>query len=665
MTTLLTSAWQPPLMQGLKAGGLMNEALDNEKTFRQGRHHFMTSVNQILECSLSLEQTARCLQAMNVNFSSIMFWNIAKFIVPMGAALLASRQIKIWRISEAANSIQTQIGKFSLTVMIVSTVALFLLGQSVLAASALIYLGIGLLDRRNVFPQPLQSALHVANFYIGNFAGIYLGGNIIRLICTMNLILPLVKQIIEHQATAAMKRSQLAACDPSLANDSQNTLDQKTTISLSELTNFNPTAQCGLRKSHIHIAPLPSVRDDVSIDDILTLCNKIDWTQHEHVIKGKLSTDKRWLEVGQFENIMPIDYFKRNLKSLVDDIKNKNILQGKPENYDMLDYYCRYIAQEIENQDELSQTDMLLLIGIEGGEYCGTGKFGVVEEAYQNILSQSSGLPLAARIFANLQLERQRLCQALYLHLWKTNPLVQFVGYLSEINSVHNMNLFTNFVQGGKRFGIPHQAAKNDSTALFNPLTHYMAYSIIHKMDDYFWKGVIFPQCFFTFQAPLGSDWWKAWKWVHVKNDPVVIHPYDENAIMDRMNEIIGTPLIPKTDIYIWWMEWVERQMNLSDIQKEALIEELQAIPQKDLNGNFLSLTFNGEPFEIDDKIQPKFIKLMLIEMGVFDKPLIFEKDLMAEHQISSFESGDFSPRPLPSINIPINNHEWDIPFES
>ena len=67
MAATLSDGWASvePLMRGLKLGGLMNQALEQDDAFRRGRHHFMTSINQILEWTLALEQTTRCFQVQS------------------------------------------------------------------------------------------------------------------------------------------------------------------------------------------------------------------------------------------------------------------------------------------------------------------------------------------------------------------------------------------------------------------------------------------------------------------------------------------------------------------------------------------------------------------------------------------------------------------------
>lgn len=626
MVVTFSSGWASaePFAMGLKFGGLMNQALEQDDTFRKGRHHFMTALNQILEWNLALEQVARYFQMANISYS-LKSWSIARYIVPMGVAYLASRQIQELHISKIANFVQDHLGTLCLIVMAVSTVALYRIGQMALAVTTLSYLSLGVLSRYNILPQSVQNLLHRANFFIGNLTGLYLGGNFVRLICSMNLMIAAVEKYFEHRQSMEEKEVGNALDLKEQEIPEENGLEdkaEKTTLSLTELQQLTNDTECPIRRAHVHKKSLPPVDADVRIEEILERCDQIDWSKHEHVVEKKLSKDKRWVEVGQFQS-KPLDYFKRNLQHLIESIKNRDILEGKPASYEMLEYYCRYIAQNLKEQDEMTQADLLILLGVEGGEYCGAGKFGIIEEVYENLLSQANGLPLETRVLACEQQERKRVWQHIYQLVWTTNPFSQIFGYFSDVNAIHNANVFINLVQAGRRFGIPHEAAKNDQTATINPITHYLAFSFVNKIEDCFWKGILIPQCYFTIQTPseLGQDWWKIWKWIHLNTEPVSPVPYNHETALVRFTKTIGTLQISRMDIYIWWTQWVERQTDLSEKKKEELINELQAMPGKDANGKLKPMTFNGELFEVEGQFQPKFLKAMLIEMGILEKP--------------------------------------------
>ncbi len=604
-----------PFMWGLKLGGLMNQSTHNEATFKQGRHHVMTALNQMSQWNLALEQASRCLQAANLSYSFKAI-HLAQYVVPASVAYLSSCQIRVLHIGKAANFVQDQLGRLSFITLTIATIALLTFGQIVVATTTLLYLSVGILDRSNYFSPSTQRIIHKANFIIGNVAGLYFGGNFIRLICALDLMAEVTKTYVKSEQSIVKPFEKLAKEIP-------------TTISLTELNQLTNLSDCPLKESHIHREIFPSIRDDIKVDDILKISKGIHWEDHQHVIEARLKKDKRWLEIGQFQFkssdsfydslksgkqskqmiVSPLDYFHRNLRSLVESIRDRNISHGRPVNYDMLEKYCRYIVQALENQDEMTQADALIALGVEGGEYCGSGKFQIVEEVYGSLVSQATELPLELRVLACLQQERMRVWQNIYSVIWKLTPFFQAIGYLTDTHAVHNANLFINLTQAGTKFGIPSQTAQNDQTAIINPINHYMATKTAKVIEETFWNGAKIQQSYIKVQRTQGTEKWKIWKWFHIKKKVADIKPYNEQAILTRLNAVIGTAQIPLMDIYSWWLEWIERQDDLSDDEKNDFINELST--------GYL----NGEPIELNKTINPKFLKAMLIEMGVLDKP--------------------------------------------
>lgn len=620
MVSALSAHWpiMEPVMLGLKRGGLMNQCLEDEETYRQGRHHVMAALNQILEWSIAVEQVSACLEAANLTYSLVPL-HAATYVVPITAAYLSSRQIKWMNIGTGANYIQDHLGKLSLAVATLATATLFFLGQQLLGAVALAYLTVGALDRLNLFTEGTQNRLRQMNFMVGNLAGLYFGGNFIRAMCVTNLAIAAVQNYFKYLQESAQaneskadvqKAAEMAA--DILDDDAPQDLsvDHSHQISVDELSKLTDDTQCSVDHSHIKKRALPSVDPSVTMDEILELGDKINWDDHEYVIKNRLAKDKRWLEVGQFQSLSPIEYFKRNLTTLVEQIRDRKILQGKPQNYEMLDYYCRYIAQELKKQDEMTQADKLIKLGIDGGEYCGTGKFGTVEEVFEDLISQSAGLPLDMRIFGALRQERTQVWQNIYLLTWKTNPFWQIQGYFTDVTAVHNANLFMNLIKAGDRFGIPQEAAANDQTAVINPATHYLAFSIVNWVEKSFWNGRQIPQCYLSVDRPEGNERLKPWKWVKLTIDSVTPRCYDQDAILNRLQATIGTAQIGKGDIYTWWLDWIGRQDHLTEGQRNGLADELM-----------MSASINGEAIEERGKIRNKFLIAMLIEMGVLEKP--------------------------------------------
>lgn len=602
------------LLQGLKMGGLMNESYDDEKAFRKGRHHFMISMRQLVVLELAFEQLEICLNLAKLPALPYS-WYVGRYIVPFGISFLASKKIQNLPLSRIIHFIQDHVSDLSLMGLIVSSIGLLALGRPLLGATTLISLSVGIANRHNLFSKSAQKLLRRINFYIGNIAGVYLTRKgVTRYLCALNLGFAVADRYFpnnKHKINESTSNPQ--AVQPALLQSSGLSIEEeKAKISLEELSLISPDATYLVDRSHVHRHPLPSVKNSVKVTDLLKIYDNIEWSKHEHIITKKLEKDKHWIEKEQFY-FKPLEYFDRNFKELVKSIDEGNILEGQLTDYAMLEFYCRFIAQQLQEENEMTQADMLIWIGVEAGNYCGTGKFGIVEEVYKNLVSQAEGLPLEMRVLACEEQERQRLWQNIYSLYWKMSPSNQLLAMMMEMDSVHSMNLFLNLFRFGEKFGIPHEAAKNDRAANIDPVLHHLAALLTPTFEKAFWEGIKFPLTYFKMEYKP-DEWWCFWKWIHLKNELVKTIPYDGSLILERLREAIGSPQIDKFEIYAWWQEWVERQTDLTDEKKSELIEELQAV-----GGG--TMTFNGQIFEKNGIIQDEFLIVILIEMGILQKP--------------------------------------------
>ncbi len=611
-----------PLMEGLQIGGMFNQTMIREEAYRQGRNHFVTAVQQIVQLNLAHLQASRYLKAANITYQSKII-SLTCFAIPIGTACLAHYRVRVLGIGKAVELAQDHIGKLSLLAIAASSVGLYILGQKVIAVTTLVYLSIGVLDRRNYLPEIAHKVILNADFIFGQLVGLYLGTALVRIFSTLNLVMGAVGQYfkfkqrrIENAAEKVQINPQPEIVKVAPGEEGKNDLIaedipvvEKTNLSWNDFLLLRNGSHCPVKREHVQRNIFPVIKEDVKVDRLIEMGDKINWDKHLPVLMAHLNHDERWVEVGQHTST-PIDYFNRSLRNLVVSIRDRQVMQGKPQNYEALERYTRFIAQEIDTKDENSQVDILIVLGVEGGEYCGPGKFRVIEEMYGNLTAQAAGLPLDLRVLICLQQERQRLWYNIYKCFWKTNPTLNLLGYLTNINDTHNYHTLTKLSDAGKNFGILHEAAENDPTVEIQPTLNYIATVLKNSIKENFWEGKPLPQFSFTPNTNLRlRDKWKVWKWYDGTVKMANIQPYDQRTILESLNRAIGTPQIPKADIYEWWASWINRQQNLSEGKKAELNEEL-----------IMQITINNEPFEIDGQIQPKFLKGMLIEMGILEK---------------------------------------------
>ncbi|MCE2983875.1 MAG: hypothetical protein LW832_09970 [Parachlamydia sp.] len=588
-----------PFLNGLYFGMLSNVHRSYEITVLQGRNHFMAATNQITQLSLSFQLMNKALQAYQLPERRM---TLLTYGLPIGLGLLARREFKNIYARNFVNFAQSHLGHVSLAIAVISNIALYQIGQRLLAVTTLTYLALGVIDRYNLLPDRVHQIMEKGNHTIGSLAGIAYGGTFVQVISAYDIAMQ-TAQLYQN----FRKRGQPEETPSPVNNERPQRIetDEPTPVTLAMLSDNRLEDPLLINRAHLNRNLLPAVRDDITLDNLITLCDGINWDNHINVIKAKLQDDERWREMAAGTQ-NEVTYFKENLKKLVDSIKHREILEGRPQNFHMLETYARYIAQELENQDELTQADCLLTLGIEGGEYCGPGKFRVVEEIFSNLISLARGLPLEWRVLAYLQHERIEIFQQLFNFIIKSNPVIKLSSYFCSELDIHNYDAVVNMTQAGSRFGIPHQAAANDETAYMSPSVEMACKRMRDDMGRLFWNGASgnFP----VLQKnviPL-KDYWKVWKWYSLGTESMTIRPYSFWGIMARLEETIGTVQLPISDIYEWWEGWIQRQ-DLSNDEKARLSEDLAVNAQ-----------LNGEPLECDGQFKYKFLAAMLLEMGVF-----------------------------------------------
>ncbi|MBA2367658.1 MAG: hypothetical protein H0V82_01370 [Candidatus Protochlamydia sp.] len=599
-----------PFFRGLSNGMLFNMARSQEITVLQGRNHFIAAFAQMMEAAIAFDQMDLAFKAYDLThpIQKLAFSKfgmpLIKFGVPAGLAFLASSEISNIYLRKVVNLAQEHVGSMCLIASIASNVALFAIGQQLMAGTTLLYLGIGFLDRQNLLPERVHQILDKGGHVIGSITGLVFGGTFVRLISIVDIAMTTYKFYLSYMHP----NPELI---PQMIQEAQPLpvvplIETPVLVTRDHLNTLNDFTWCEVNQEHLNRNLLPPIREGVTLDRVIELSEAIEWENHRAVIHAKLEDDERWREIyaGTMDEIA---YFKQNLQKLVNGIKNREILQGRPQNFQMVEAYLLYLAQELANLDEMTQADYLITLGIEGGEYCGPGAFRVIEELFSNMISHTAGVPFEWRLLACLQQERIAIFQQIYDNFWKSSPIFQLYKTFMNMNDVHNYDTLINLTKAGPRFGIPHQGALNDEAAYVPPSSEIMCKPFNKALEKTFWQGSEMPRMQVEKNPNLNPvESWKVWRWYKVAIDQVWVNGYEQNTILQRLKTTIGTAQLPKAEIYVWWQNWIQRQ-PVPDAEKALMEEELM-----------MFASINGESLETEQgEIRPKFLIAMLQEMGV------------------------------------------------
>lgn len=590
--------------RGLQLGCSLNEAIQREQSFRQGRHHFHVGLIQFSIVNTTFEAISNLVNRLNSSIPLLPIKCVCLSLPPI-ISIVASQNITNLKLRKVVNFIQSAVGPLCLIVAAVSSVALFILGDRVYSVTSLATLGIGLLAQIPQIPYVVRKTIERVSYVVGHLTAIAFGEILAKIIATVDLVVELTGPIftkIRELWERRKKTAEVPVADSSASENSHLTNEQIQEV-------INGTAQIEINKNHVRNLPAPPPLNKEFDNTILVnLANTFNWSDHQETILKKLNDDDRWKELNDGKD--PIAYLKENIQSLSDKVSSKKILDGEPLNYDLLQRYYQSVCQALikENLDLTIKTDIMIQLGIEGGDYCGAGIFRSVEQCYSTLMTQSKELDVKTRILICLQEQRERIFQAYYQIFWKTNIALQIIGYLSGTSTIHTYNRFVNLTGGTTNFGIVSQSAKQDPEAYITP-TAYGINAIVRRFfNTYFWSEANTLLLYLEKRKNITEPRWKLWKHYKFTVEMSDVKGYCVTSVMDELKTLIRTPAIPQTEIYKWWQNWIQNNPNFSEEEKKAQQETLID----------LQPTLFGEKFSIGESINPKFIKLMLIEMGIF-----------------------------------------------
>jgi hypothetical protein len=629
-------------LKGAVTGLAYNRSRDNEIAISQGREHFVTWLETSMQLELALTVINRALTAVGRPLNEHLI-SYPAMAVTAAISYLAARNLKNLYLRRFVNLLEASVGPLSFALLLSGNSALFSLGQRVEATTSIVFLSLGFLDRQHLFSDKTHNYIIKFSWIFSRVGGVCYQTGFNRLCCVVDLVMSASKPILLLKNRLL---GQKESVNPN-ATEEKFTYPAEPAIHV-RLNNVMAVAShtfCALNLSHLNPAPLPPIDESIDIDKFNQLFDTIDWTKHTTALKKKLNKDDRWKELyatpesdlfvsiatsfldlflklaknchlpylqSKIEGLKrkiasktplegkELEFLKTNLRDFVSSIKDRKILQGRPQNYDLILKYCQFIADGLELEDEIIQADTLMRLGIEGGNYCGSGKFEVVEELYQAKLGSSDKLTLQTRVLATLQNARVVRVQNIYKFVFG-NSLAQ---HFTKDNDIHHMNTFIQLFGFAEKFGLPQMTLVNDGTVEKDFAGDVVA-AIYKNFREKFWNGGTGVKANWIFKKS-----WKPWQWLTKQIAVVTFSPYNQDGIIEDLNAVIGSPSLPTIEIYNWWLQWIERQPDIDLNIKDAMSDNLINYPSMLL----------GKPFEIDGKINPHFLIPMLQEMGILGK---------------------------------------------
>lgn len=558
-----------PVATGINYGTVASECKRMEDSVHAGGNAYMTGALQLAQAGISIEMVDLALKSAEMDTIP---WPV-RWLVYLTPVVLAV-VVKLGIDDDIARNIavfaQDHFTNLCHLAMAVSSVAMIYFGSIALGAATLTTLGIGVLDRTGILPEQVRQVLHEVNSPLIIATGLFVGSGLQVFFSVVNLVIYAAQKYFAwtyQDETAAINRQ----------FDNRTYEEMQGVLSVDVLRGIlDESAHTEMNRNYIRYSTTPLAPDE-DITEITQMMRSIDWTHNIGVLRAKLAQDQRYREregdPSHRSDAELIAFAERSLDAFIHSVRDHRVLQGEPRDYQKLHNYLKLITMFLKNEkNEVLKIDAILRLAVEGGEYCGPGKFEVAESVFASFVGESEDIPVRLKVLNCEQDVRNELFEQLYqsiLEMYNRTP----IGVIIDFNDVHVYNSFRNLY--GENFGLRKAGADNDSAAEVEPMLRYMYSWLINAVTEEFW------------------------------NNHHVFHATE--TIVDA----IGTSKLPKTDVYAWWAEWIERQ-PISDEEKDNLTNELSS-------GSLFRVPLEVADGSVRPRFDRRFVKAMLLDMGVLN----------------------------------------------
>lgn len=582
-------------INGMAQGVILESARRMEDSVRAGRSATLIAVTQFSQVSQAMQYIDRALKAIGSALPNFGV-HTAFYLAPPLLAFAATYGIENETLRNAVLFAQEHLGTLCQIAATVSSVAIACFGDIYFGVASCVVLGLGFLDRLGLLPTEVRQIMHECTFPLSVGAGLFFGSVFARIFAAVNLALYGFQWYITPAAPQAAPQAAVALA-PSASSIPEHGLNA---AQLEDIL-LNGVQDVSINKDYVAISTLPPI-PDVDITQLVTKLNAVThWDRHVGMLRTKLKSDARFMQLhgnpDSKSDEMIVKYVKDSFNAFITSIVERRVLAGEPRDYERLHNYLRIITRGInQERDEVSKVDMLVRLAVEGGEYCGPGKFEVTESIYAAMTEGGTEISLRIKVLNALQSDRNAKMQGMYSEVMKImqegadlqipphfgifDRIILTLGsgyfklyrFLFDLQDVHYYNAFLNFY--GHEFGLRKAGADNDSLAVRQPAMQLaIDYTAMSLFRDFFWQS------------------------------------HNMQSTVKLIQDSIGTARMPKPEIYEWWRQWIERQ-DIEASAKNALRDEFEGFQ-----------TIYGRRLEnYEHKIKDEFVLAMLFDMGVFHK---------------------------------------------
>jgi hypothetical protein len=574
----------------------------NEDSVRAGRATFLIGVCQSAQVSLATTHVTRALEASRVveipsNAATIAMRCVIA-VLPFFLGCAIQRGIANDTVRYICLFLQDHLGDLCQIVSLVGAVALIVFGNIAVGAASLTFIVLGGLDRYGLFPEKVSYLFRKATIPLMIVSSLLTGGVVEKLFAVISLTAigyeqytkwknrDVVQDFENRETHLKQEQEAFMRAHPELiAQSGAAAVVHSGLLTPETLQQILDGYALQVNPLHLKAAINIKAADTTKLDMLLTQFDAVEWyNENMQGLRTKLLEDDRFRQLNGVSTIDDLQakgirdpalvvYARKQLEHYINQIKARHIDAGAIHEYDRLENYLKVVIDQLALlEDPRDRASYIARLAVEGGQYCGPGRFHAVEEVWAMLVWKKKDVPLGTKILFHLQDARTEKVREEYQEVagyfvagdWR----FRLLNYLVNVTDLHTYNQVINLY--GEDFGIRKGAADNDELAVIQPLQRLAVQRLVTRLRE----------AFFYF--------------------------YDVNYIVGKIQETLGDKRLPKLDVYAWWDHWMLKQDAVNGISLHDIYAEKLTIYDHPLQGD--NLRFN-----------PLFIKAMLFDMGILE----------------------------------------------
>lgn len=537
------SSWTP-VLGGLESGSQVVEFYSQEQTNHVGYYHYpATAALQGLLLGASIKHVATLVGKGDAFANVGVIQELSYAILPAFLSWGVSQSFKNPHIHFLFLSTHDALPHLCFLVNLVTSVAAIYFGSALYGGISLSLMMLGLINQYATLPPSLHTNLNRMFYGVSHLLGLVNGSFLVQLASGFDLAVDGLNYFLEEDLIGLKK--------------------DETPRPKVEWTDLfeNGTLKSGFIRelevdtNHLLDSILPMIQKlpEGTSQDIITFATSIDWSleKNSQALNKYIKEDDRAKIVGKDEE--GSSFLLTSLQGFISEIEK----YPDPIIVTMLKKFAGFI-QRPEVADS-TKIDLILKIGIEGGNYCSPKKVAALQEIFLNsVVLDSSETGFKERLILLLHNHRKQCFDS-----WLTQliPPDHPIYWIAPINDMHTYN--TILSTWGQEFHLFSLSAQNDVVAQ------------VTKLDK-----ILF--------LLLGR---------HLNVTAGLSESYTVPEIIKYIKEVRGTTLLPITTFYVGFNEWADE--NLSGILKD----------------HYDDLAVHGKLENHD-----AYLAFLLVQLGVFKK---------------------------------------------